>query len=90
MAYEAKAVGLHAPIKVRVRKEFDGVEKFKIIDATVGRLVLNEYIPQDLGFVDRSKEENEFKLEVDFLTDKKALGEIVDKCIKNTAQPKRQ
>ncbi len=82
MAYEAKAVGLHAPIKVRVRKEFDGVEKFKIIDATVGRLVLNEYIPQDLGFVDRSKEENEFKLEVDFLTDKKALGEIVDKCIK--------
>ena len=72
MAYEAKAVGLHAPIKVRVRKEFDGVEKFKIIDATVGRLVLNEYIPQDLGFVDRSKEENEFKLEVDFLlVDKK-------------------
>ena len=82
MAYEAKAVGLHAPIKVRVTREVDGVEKTGIIEATVGRLIFNEYIPQDLGFVNRKDEEDALKLEVDFLADKKALGKIVDRCIK--------
>jgi len=82
MAYESKAVGLHAPIKVKVELDNDGVLEYGIIDATVGRLLFNEDIPQDLGIVDRSVPENKFKLEIDFLVDKKALGMIVDKCIK--------
>ncbi|MBE7027963.1 MAG: DNA-directed RNA polymerase subunit beta' [Ruminococcaceae bacterium] len=82
LAYENKVVGLHAPIKVRMKKEIDGVVVEKMIDATVGRLIFNEKIPQDLGFVDRSNPENAFKLEIDFLTTKKELGKIVDKCIR--------
>ena len=81
MAYDEGAVGLHAPIKVVVSKEIDGKMEESIIDATVGRLIFNENIPQDLGFVDRSKPENKFVLEISFIVDKKMLGKIVDKCI---------
>ena len=81
MAYDEGAVGLHAPIKVVVSKEIDGKTEEGIIDATVGRLIFNDNIPQDLGFVDRSKPENEFVLEISFIVDKKMLGKIVDKCI---------
>ena len=82
MAYDCGDVGLHAPIKVRIEKEIDGLVQSKIVEVTVGRLIFNEVVPQDLGFVDRSKEENIFDLEVAFLADKKALGKIVDACIK--------
>ena len=82
LAYENKIVGLHAPIKVRMTKEINGEIVHQMIDATVGRLIFNEKIPQDLGFVDRTNPENIFKLEVDFLTTKKELGKIVDKCIR--------
>ena len=82
MAYDCGDVGLHAPIKVRIEKEIDGLMQSKIVEVTVGRLIFNEVVPQDLGFVDRSKEENIFDLEVAFLADKKALGKIVDACIK--------
>ncbi len=82
LAYQNKAVGLHAPIKVRVSKEVDGETVSGLIDATVGRIIFNENIPQDLGFVDRSKPENLLELEIMFLVDKKALGKIIDKCIK--------
>ena len=82
LAYQNKAVGLHAPIKVRTSKTIDGKEITGIIDATVGRIIFNENIPQDLGFVDRSKPENQLVLEIAFLVDKKALGKIIDKCIK--------
>ena len=54
LAYNEGIVGMHAPIKVRVEKEIDGVMQHKLIDATVGQLIFNEPIPQDLGFVDRS------------------------------------
>ena len=54
MAYENGYLGIHAPIKVRVSKEIDGVVHTGIIDATLGRLIFNKPIPQDLGFVDRS------------------------------------
>ena len=81
MAYDEGAVGLHAPIKVVVSKEIDGKTEEGIIDATVGRLIFNDNIPQDLGFVDRSKPENKFVLEISFIVDKKMLGKIVDKCI---------
>ena len=82
MAYDCGDVGLHAPINVRVEKEIDGVVETRIIKTTVGRLIFNEVIPQDLGFVDRSIYENKFEPEVSFLADKKSLGKIVDACIK--------
>ena len=81
-AYADGAVGLHAPIRVRYTKEVDGVKTSKIINATVGRLIYNEPIPQDLGFVDRTDPEHAFDLEVDFLVGKKQLGKIIDKCIR--------
>ena len=81
MAYDEKIIGMHVPIKVRVTKEINGEKVTGIIDATVGRLIFNEYIPQDLGFVDRTVEENKLKLEVDFPVRKKELGIIIDKCI---------
>ena len=82
MAYDCGDVGLHAPVKVRVEKDIDGIVESKIIETTVGRLIFNEVIPQDLGFVDRTIPENVFEPEVSFLADKKSLGKIVDACIK--------
>ena len=82
LAYENKAVGLHAPIKVMAEKVIDDKVQRKLIDATVGRIIFNEDIPQDLGFVDRNDPEKQFDLEITFLTDKKALGKIVDRCIR--------
>ncbi len=82
MAYTNGLLGIHAPIKVRVTKEIDGVTHSGLIDATLGRLIFNAPIPQDLGFVDRSKPENLLKLEIDFTTKKKQLGQIVDRTIK--------
>lgn len=82
LAYENNVVGLHAPIKVRVSREINGETKTKVIDATVGQLIFNEDIPQDLGFVDRTDPEKLLDLEVTFLADKKALGKIVDRCIR--------
>ena len=81
-AYADGAIGLHAPIRVRYGKEIDGHMEYRIIDATVGRLIYNEPIPQDLGFVDRSVPGHEFDLEVSFLVGKKQLGKIIDKCIR--------
>ncbi len=82
MAYQDGAVSLHAAIKVRVTKTIGDRTISKLIDATVGRLIFNEPIPQDLGYVDRSKAENLLDLEVSFLVGKKQLGQIIDRCIK--------
>jgi len=81
-AYAAGDVGLHAPIRVRYAKEIDGEMQYRLIDATVGRLIYNEPIPQDLGFVNRNDPEHAFDLEVGFLVGKKQLGKIIDKCIR--------
>lgn len=64
LAYNNGAVGLHAPIKVRVTRKIGDREVTGMIDATVGRLIFNEKIPQDLGFVDRSGSEHLLDLEV--------------------------
>ena len=80
MAYENKELGMHAAIKIRVTKVIDGEEKSAIIDATYGRLIFNQRIPQDLGYVDRSKDP--FALEINFATTSKKLKEIVDLTIK--------
>ncbi len=82
MAYENGVIGLHAKIKVRVEKEFDGVVKSKVIDTTLGRLIFNKPLPQDLGFIDRTVPGNEFVLEIDQVVKKKQLGQIIDYCIK--------
>ena len=82
MAYENGQLGIHAPIKVRVSKEIDGVVHTKLINATLGRLIFNKPIPQDLGFVDRSDPDKLLDLEVDFTTAKGELGKIVDRTIK--------
>ena len=81
-AYADGNIGLHAPILVRYGREVDGEMQYRLIKATVGRLIYNEPIPQDLGFVDRTDPEHAFDLEVDFLVDKKKLGKIIDKCIR--------
>ena len=82
MAYESGYLGLHAKIKIRLTKEIDGKPVSKIITATVGKLLFNEAIPQDLGFVDRTTPDKLFDLEITTLVTKKELGRIIDKCIK--------
>ena len=82
LAYDAKVVGLHSPIKVRMSREIGGETKSHIIDATVGRLIFNNAIPQDLGYVDRSDPEKCLDLEVGFTVGKKQLSAIIDKCIR--------
>ncbi|OGO88480.1 MAG: DNA-directed RNA polymerase subunit beta' [Clostridiales bacterium GWF2_36_10] len=82
MAYENGLISLHAKINVRVTKEINGEKKTGTTTTTLGRLIFNQPIPQDLGFVDRSKPENMFKLEIDFVATKDELSLIVDKCIK--------
>ena len=81
LAYENGAVTLHARIKVRITKTINGTEKSGIVETTVGRILFNEIIPQDLGFVDRSIPENELKPEIDFLVKKKQLKQILEKVI---------
>ncbi len=82
MAYDSKCVHLQAKIKVRKTKIIDGIPVSKIINATVGRLIFNEAIPQDLGYIDRSDPDKLFDLEIAFLVGKKELGKIIDKCIR--------
>ncbi len=93
MAYESGVVGLHAPIKVRMTGEFGGKQITRIIDATVGYLIFNESVPQNLGFCDRTVQGHELDLEIMFSKDeegnikaqkagKKLLGKIIDACIR--------
>ncbi len=83
MAYANGKLGLHSKIKIRVTKNVGGEERSALIVTTLGRLIYNKAIPQNLGFVDRSKPENEFLLEVEFVIKKKQLGQIIDRCIRN-------
>ncbi|MGN0556752.1 MAG: DNA-directed RNA polymerase subunit beta', partial [Acutalibacteraceae bacterium] len=93
MAYDSGAVGLHAPIKLRMTGEVGGAQITRIIDATVGYIIFNESIPQNLGFVDRTVEGHELDLEIMFKrsedgvitaqkANKKLLGKIIDACIR--------
>ena len=81
VAQENGAVGIHAKINVRMTREVDGEIKHKFVETTVGRILYNEGIPQDLGFVDRTNPDTMFDLEVSFTVDKKALGPIIAKSI---------
>ena len=82
MAYDEGDIGLHSQIKIRMTKEVNGEQVTKLVPTTLGKIIFNNPIPQDLGFVDRTDPENAFKLEVEFLVNKKTLGQIIDKCIK--------
>ena len=83
MAYENGYVGIHSPIKVLVEKENRKGEKSrKVVDATVGRILFNQNIPQDLGFVDRTNPETMFDYEFTDVVGKKQLGKIIDRCIR--------
>ena len=82
LAYENGAISLHEMIRVR-RSGINnqGVEEIRAIESTLGRFIFNEIIPQDLGFVDRTKDENFLQLEINFLVGKKQLKPILEKCI---------
>ncbi len=82
LAYDNHEVTLHERIFVEVTKEIHGEMKSKMIGTTVGRIIFNNNIPQNLGFVDRRNPENIFELEVDFIVEKKQLGKIIDRCIR--------
>ena len=79
MAYENHEVGIHAKIFVRVTKNIDGEMKTKKIETSVGKIIYNQGIPQDLGFIDRN--EDPFQYEINFPVMKKSLGKIVEKVI---------
>ena len=82
MAYQDGTLSLHEPIKLRVTKTVDGTPVSRVIDTTVGKIIFNEPIPQDLGYVDRTNPETAFNFEIDFQVGKKQLGDIIDRCIK--------
>ncbi|CDB31542.1 dNA-directed RNA polymerase [Clostridium sp. CAG:575] len=80
MAYENHDVGIHAKIFVRVTKEIDGEKKSKKIETSVGRIIFNQGIPQDLGFIDRN--EDPFQYEINFPVMKKSMGQIIERVIR--------
>ena len=88
LAFKDHLIGTHQPIRVRVEKALpDGTMGHKIVDTTIGRIVFNHNIPQDLGFVERVDEngnptEHYFDYEITFTCGKKQLGKIVDRTIK--------
>ena len=82
MAYNEGDVTLHAKIKVRITKDIGEKTVSKIIDCTVGRLIFNENIPQNLGYVDRTNSDKQFDLEIAFLVGKKQLSDIIERCIR--------
>lgn len=78
MAYQTGMVGLHARVKVRMyADEYD--TRGKLVESTVGRFIFNQNIPQDLGYVE-DRIADPYSLEIDFLCDKKKLGQIIDRC----------
>jgi len=83
MAYQMGQLGLQSPIKVRLTRTFEGETGRKIIDTTLGLLIFNDAIPQDMGFKPRTCLDDMFALEVDHLVGKKELGKIVDQCYRS-------
>ncbi len=82
MAYHEGVITIHSAIKARSTRVVNDIPITQLIDTTVGKIIFNEHIPQDLGFVDRSDPDNAAKLEIDFKVGKSQLGKIIDKCIK--------
>ena len=80
MAFENHEVGIHAKIFVRISKEIDGEIKTKKVETSVGRIIFNQGIPQDLGFIDRK--EDPFQYEISFPVMKKSMGNIIERVIR--------
>ena len=86
MAYQLGQLALQSPIKVRLERSFNGETGHKIIETTLGRLIFNDALPQDLGFKKRECLDDMFELEVDELVGKKQLGNIVDQCFRSQGE----
>ncbi len=82
MAYQNGDISIHAKINIRYQKELNGQMYKKIIKTTIGKVIFNNSVPQDLGFVDRTNPETMFDPEIDFTITKKTIGKIISKCIK--------
>ena len=82
MAYQEGSLGLHSECKIRFSGEINGEMKSSIVTTTIGRVIFNKPVPQDLGFVDRTIPGNEFVPEVSFVVKKGGLGKIADACIR--------
>jgi len=82
MAYDEGDLSLHAKVRIRITKKVDGVMKSRLVETTLGRVIFNEPLPQDLSFVDRNNPEKEFELEIGFHVNKNLLGKIIDRCIR--------
>ena len=82
LAYTNHACTLHEKIMVSRTMSFAGIYETRAVETTVGRLIFNSNIPQDLGFVDRKDPVARFNYEVDFVAGKKQLGNIIDRCIR--------
>ena len=80
MAYGTGELALEAPCHIRMTKEIDGVEYARVVDTTIGRVIFNQAIPQDMGWQKRETVDDMFKLEIDQVVGKKQLGKIVDSC----------
>ncbi|MBR1895847.1 MAG: DNA-directed RNA polymerase subunit beta', partial [Pyramidobacter sp.] len=80
MAYATGELALEAPCHIRMKKVIDGVEHTRIVDTTIGRIIFNEAIPQDMGMQKRETIDDMFKLEIDEVVGKKQLAKIVDNC----------
>ena len=82
LAYNDRIIGIHAPIKVRREFTYQGQTYRKLVDITAGRIIFNQNIPQDLGFVDRSDNDHVCDYEINMTCGKKELGKIVDRTIR--------
>ena len=81
MAYAEHVVTLHAPIKVRRTMTIDGVERTGLVETTVGRIIFNNPVPQNLGYIDRTDPEHWLEYEVSFRVTKKTLPDIISRCM---------
>ncbi|MCL2070913.1 MAG: DNA-directed RNA polymerase subunit beta' [Oscillospiraceae bacterium] len=85
MAFQNDIISLHAKIKVQVKSVDSKTGELisrGLIETTPGKIIFNEHIPQDLGYVDRSDPAHELELEINFKVGKNQLGKIIDRCIK--------
>ncbi len=82
MAYDCHQISLQAPIKVRLTRTFKGVTERRLVETTLGRLIFNSVVPQDLGFQPRETMDDQFVLEIDHKVVKKDLGAIVERCFR--------
>ena len=81
MAYAEHIVTLQAPVKVRRTMDFGNGPETALVTTTVGKIIFNTPIPQDLGYVDRTDPEHKFDYEVDFQVTKKKLPDIISRCL---------